>query len=1146
MIAPLYKAAPFKSTAEKLFFNDSAYDEVAKVWDEEGCSQQLNILLPSEETGLLKNIRFESNALFGASETGDGSVSTELTVADRSLSISVTYGKQELSISGLGDQDILIPLDNLEEELKNSVLAPDSGSDFALSDEDFTDLVEMARELTSDGFDAHLSDSEKKELKKAFKRIISRTKKHVDVKSDLSLKEDGFGFVRYVEYVIEKEDFASFLRATAEESESNSVLRELIDSVFYTPSDKKSGTPSSETVLLSVYLNDGEGSESSTLFGKDALLAMAEDFEKAFKEFEISFSYVTDGKRICEFDLSLNTETKKGDYFNISTENDLSFSGITASLVSATDFECSSDSEIYEGEITLEYTKKTENDTVDTELDITLEDTSDFGKEATAYANLIYDKITGEFELYAGSDISSSDLMFRGICFLDSEQHMLEIEINKTKQASTLIFDTRLLSLSVKKIENEQIPTASGVPLLSMNESELLDAVKSLPFYTVENMLYDLTGTTLGFSYTKDEKILFDAEGVLEAANGYLEKYAEYLKDPETDKNNSQIRSIYVYDSDYKVYVLLYYSKGYRAEIYANLPDTAKNYHPARVDENGRLVVHDLEYVSETENTCNNRGEVKYVCKDCSKKIVIPKEQIEHEYTTESFKSIYDSGEEIDVTLLYCKNCREEYKVYTDHYTATLIRLEDSSYSLTDYEFSDYNEIYMGLPDEISDYITVSEIALHGNFSATPHSLRVPSGVKTIRYNQYSGLKTNRYFQVLVLPSSLVKIEDGALFKSYELQTIFFCGTEEEWNKVQLGEYREFWKNVNIVFCENGVSGSDVRDNLIPYVDEQKYLAESKEFAKTPQSTTDASTRLDLRVLHSGKVINAAYDKTSDRVAICGEYRGAVTEIFVYELSSGTLLHSFEIEDNIHKVDINENYVVLASKLTKNLHIYSMSDGKLTSVQIKRANERNPIEGDHIAHAFIDSDKVFMITGSTAKYEVLICYDIENGEFFQMESVYGPTVLLINKEKHRMVYISSTSSNTAYFIDTENAAVISSYNLVNKPKRREWESREIYIITPDEKILNLDGVQQQLPEDTTVSIPCESGRKISSHIKRSPSGGAAVYVMPDGTVGVEIKNSDGKTLTLDGIYAESAFFTLSGDVILYACDCYGLYVAQMN
>ena len=60
--------------------------------------------------------------------------------------------------------------------------------------------------------------------------------------------------------------------------------------------------------------------------------------------------------------------------------------------------------------------------------------------------------------------------------------------------------------------------------------------------------------------------------------------------------------------------------------------------------------------------------------------------------------------------------------------------------------------------------------------------------------------------RTLVFPSTLTKIEEGAFADAPLLRTIYYCGTEEDWKKVDIGSYAEKWAHVNVIFAPDGVS----------------------------------------------------------------------------------------------------------------------------------------------------------------------------------------------------------------------------------------------------------------------------------------------------------------------------------------------------
>ena len=150
--------------------------------------------------------------------------------------------------------------------------------------------------------------------------------------------------------------------------------------------------------------------------------------------------------------------------------------------------------------------------------------------------------------------------------------------------------------------------------------------------------------------------------------------------------------------------------------------------------------------------------------------------------------------------LKFNASIRETASPYSNLYCSIWVEpTGNGGYTVTDYYWiSGYCEIF-SVPDNLSEYLSINSLRLSGRGYDL---IRIPSGVQRLTANTNFTIGP----KVLILPSSLTEIANGVFLDFSRLETIYYCGTEEQWNEVKLNGYRNAWKDVNVIFCPEGVS----------------------------------------------------------------------------------------------------------------------------------------------------------------------------------------------------------------------------------------------------------------------------------------------------------------------------------------------------
>lgn len=122
--------------------------------------------------------------------------------------------------------------------------------------------------------------------------------------------------------------------------------------------------------------------------------------------------------------------------------------------------------------------------------------------------------------------------------------------------------------------------------------------------------------------------------------------------------------------------------------------------------------------------------------------------------------------------------------------------IESSAFSgcanLTDIVF--HNNIKGIWDNAFSDCINITNITL-------------PNGIDYICYTTFSGCKS---LESITIPKTVTKIQRKAFLGCANLRTVYYLGTEEEWNSITIAKQNSELKNADVIFVkhtETAVSG---------------------------------------------------------------------------------------------------------------------------------------------------------------------------------------------------------------------------------------------------------------------------------------------------------------------------------------------------
>ena len=865
----LFRAGSLGRSFDDAVFDTGKLNKVLRTWESSGYEAESSVRLTSEFTGIDETLNGEF-FLSGKREkdnyrhTGD----LKLSVKNRVLDFAFYSDRDILAISGLdknSDRYYSVPFENFSLGFSKSVFHPNSGTDYALSTNEYKEINDTVQELFNQIYNT--IDEITSEVTRAFGNMMKECKEILNEKISFGFSSEAPWLYRQSRFSFDPETLESVVDVVIDELKENEELAEFFKSIDMTASDGSS-------------VNGEEFIEY--------LIIALEDLKVRFKLSNISgeLLYRVSGGKVTY--IRLNTETPYGFGKNDTFEAILDFDfGISTEKVTLETREITNgiNDFYYTEKLVFDYEKSGEGISFDGtkySCGVIEGEEEDFIEEPLFKAKLE----TGKDDSFS-LNVQTEDVSIEaeGTFKLSSFEKSLTFELNKLIIDESDKLSDSWFKIKISKLSKRDLKAPESESLFDMSVEQMDEFVRTFPMRDM--ILFDaaLNGYDINMPETLDGYPIGPADMAEEKTGYYLSLVYEYYYQLQ-QRGYYADEKVCIYDYELGIYFLidLYRKYTYDIKYLYEMTDEYSDYHEAYV-RNGMLNVHDLavkevitapgcdeeglteyrcnvckwiiqltepatghiwQYIETIPSTCTENGYNLYTCEKCGESTKEELPLASHKYMiSEKVEStciergyeiyICDVCGDIQRNDLYFEDHSTAYryteimldngKTYTDRVSFCSvcgaiseidivaycdIRLsiqEDGSYIITDiiWDISSEEETpVFCLTEEIFEGIQISNLSafLDDWRSEGIYSIRLPEGVEEIGF---CNIMNERDVRVLVLPSTLKRIRDGSLYYNLPLKRIYFTGTEKEWAEIDLGPYRSIWKNVEIIFAPDGV-----------------------------------------------------------------------------------------------------------------------------------------------------------------------------------------------------------------------------------------------------------------------------------------------------------------------------------------------------
>ncbi len=1075
LTVPMMTADPFEDLFTALFFDVDEVSGVLGRWEAEG----MEITLGS----------------------GEDTVTAKVKVSDTTV-----------TIGNLSPRPISLPRQNATKAFESSDFHYSRYSPMALTYSQYNSLMPFLEMIEKEPATTVVG------LDETLENILDAASEQLTRKVKYGFADDGFALEKTVTLEADRSQISNLLNAVADEIKKNDELNRLPESFLSTE----------------ITGEDADAPEKLDTIVRNIRKELIADYQTI----NVKLTYtVTGGKltRITVSEQSTDKEKVKYDSQLVFTAScSPSAAGFTVKSSDKTTLEGVSDT------LETEYTYKRKESVSKTDLTLTVKSSSIMGddKESHSYTSkethtLSYDKKAKTFSYRHSIPELELDSKIQGVWEFNAAEGRCRFGILKWEEENTKLLDASSAIISVRALGSETLP--EGDNLFTMTSETWMPIFRQLPLKKLENIYADITGRRLGLAYNKQ------GEPVLPSAQKLAEKYTQAFRDylREEGTPNIPTKKIRFYSDTHDLHILLTYQASGNIKVsYTNSLSESEitDFHEATL-KSGKIIVHHVEKTTRQEPTCTLTGKQFYKCTDCHKEYSVTLSELGHQYVRHTMPVVTDDGRNHVASYEQCPRCDMFFNVSINE-TASVYSSTWCSFSLTKssnggYTVVDYwrrNKDFLSIPDALAERLSINALRLDegGNYTL----IRIPSGVKKIGTNT----KFSAGPQVLILPASLTEISNGVFNDTLSLHTIYYCGTEEQWNAVNLNSYRTAWKDVNVIFCPEGVPPEVAANSY--FTSEKEIIALKNALQKT--ESADAAIAYaqteGVRLIESGIVKAVFSDRANNTISVVGAFADGKQTVSIYSAENFSLISQITVDFEIGHADAWGGLLALFNPKDGTVTVYRQSDGSIAGSFAALTDNTTSV------HQLILMDGYVYYSVQKTVY----VYKVSENSLQSLLSTTGTPQMVINRSLHRLVVYSTVySPQNTFFVDTETTEELKFYSFAPD---FPWEEEFPYLTrsrrSPIEYYDPSGNRLQEAPVVELVELTHKRNERIASRIIQTDRLNVSVFYDISGTAYLQVKTVDGTQQRLD-YYAKSAILLPDGTLLLYTPNGYGLVAVSL-
>ena len=227
---PLVLADPIDNTVEDMFFDiDDLSDTLL---NDKGGSFLFESDLQSTVSNLRSNLNIKLEESFGGKKNPVGSLKLELKSASSSIKVELWYNEEIIAVKGLNkdnDNIYTVSRKSFEEDMEGSVFHYESGTKYALSEDEYISLISAMKQLNGEISEKDRRESEDERILREFiARVNKKYREILSPKLSFGFFDGGIKLCKKIEYDLSADDMRELCDVVYEEVKEDEETKRVL------------------------------------------------------------------------------------------------------------------------------------------------------------------------------------------------------------------------------------------------------------------------------------------------------------------------------------------------------------------------------------------------------------------------------------------------------------------------------------------------------------------------------------------------------------------------------------------------------------------------------------------------------------------------------------------------------------------------------------------------------------------------------------------------------------------------------------------------------------------------------------------------------------------------------------------------------